>query len=210
MNKVLLNIVMPVYNRLQLTQKSLLHLKKAKLANSAVPFVITVVDNGSDEPLREKLIFLKEEGIIDNLFLLQKNMGIACACNIGWLAVESDFFLKMDNDVVIQNPNFIQNLLKMYGLVEPFSTLGPAANRDMIPSSPKIKETPYGLLALCPKTLPGNALLIPKIVSDVLGYFNEDYGLYGAEDGDYGVRLNFAGFKQYYYRHQEYFTLEGK
>ena len=208
MNKPLLNIVIPVYNRLHVTQKTLLHLKKVKCMTNSVPFVITVVDNGSDEELRKKLIFFADEGIIDNLFILQKNMGISCACNIGWRAVDTDFFMKMDNDVVIHNTNFIEDIFKMYDLVEPFSNLGPAYLQSMIEESPSIRETPFGKMALCTKTLPGGALLIPKVIYNILGGFNEEYGLYGGDDGDYGVRMNFVGFKQYYYTYQKYFTME--
>lgn len=38
----------------------------------------------------------------------------------------------------------------------------------------------------------------------MIGYWNEEYGLYGAEDGDYGVRMQCLNFKQYYYLGEQY------
>ena len=84
----ILNITIPVYNRYKLTVETILSLRKVK---NTIPFVITVVDNGSEAPLRNKLIELKEANIIDNLFILERNMGISCACNIGWKLVDANF-----------------------------------------------------------------------------------------------------------------------
>lgn len=56
-----------------------------------------------------------------------------------------------------------------------------------------------------PRQSAGQAVLIPKAVSDELGFWNEEYGLYGGEDGDYGLRMSCAGFPQYYYHGPDYF-----
>ena len=66
-------------------------------------------------------------------------------------------------------------------------------------------RTPDGVLGRCVTHIQGQAILIPKDVSDILGMWSEDYGLYGAEDGDYGARMNSAGFQQYYYLGPEFF-----
>ena len=63
-----------------------------------------MVDNGSDAPLVRKLIDFKERGIIDYLFLLPTNMGVACAANIGWQLVDAPIYMKLDNEIVITEP----------------------------------------------------------------------------------------------------------
>ena len=204
---VILNVTVPVYNRFHLTQKTLLALKKQK---RTIPFIVTVVDNGSEKELQDRLVEFAKNKIIDRLFLLDRNMGVACAANIGWRSVDSSYFLKLDNDIVIKDSDFIYKLISLHKYVEPLSTFGPALFHEWIASSDYIKETPYCKIAKCSSNLPGGALLIPRGVSHFLGRFNEDYGLYGAEDGDYGLRMNVANFKQYYYEHKNFFDHEGK
>ena len=206
MTKPVVNITIPVFNRYELTQLTIIHLNKM---DRSIPFVITVVDNGSEERLRNKLIEFKENNLIQNLFILDKNYGISCACNIGWQSVDAPFYLKCDNDIIVHDRFFLKNLLNLYSSVEPMSTLGPALLDTMILNSPKIIEKGNYKLAVCTSNLPGGALLIPKCVNDILGFFNEDYGLYGADDGDYGMRMNQANFHQYYYTYQTFFKHEG-
>jgi len=191
----MLNITMPVFNRYELTQAALLALRKC---SQDVPFTVTVVDNGSDANLVDKLIEFKKRGIIDKLFLLEKNMGISCASNIGWEMTDAPFYMKLDNDIVIQDRDFFSKVFKLWSHGEPLSTLG-GASRQMLLQNPGAIRTKDGTLGLCANTLAGYAIFIPKQVSDILGFWSEDYGLYGAEDGDYGLRMNFVGFKQYYY-----------
>src|SRR5207247_2618503 len=42
-------------------------------------------------------------------------------------------------------------------------------------------------------TLGGACILIPKRTERLLGCWCEDYGLYGEEDADYGMRIGLAG-----------------
>jgi GT2 family glycosyltransferase len=88
MPKPVLNITIPVFNRFHLTQKTLLSLRRSA---QTVPFVITVVDNGSKPELVQRLCEFHASGIIDNLYLLPRNMGIAAAANIGWEQVSAPF-----------------------------------------------------------------------------------------------------------------------
>ena len=190
------NITMPVFNRFHITQKAILALRRT---SQAIPFTLTVVDNGSDSDLVAKLIELREYGIIDHLYLLPENMGISCAANIGWQMMDAPFYMKLDNDIVIKDHNWLPKLFKLWQHGEAFSTLGGAHNEKMLLEVPGAIHTPDGILGKCGTNLPGQAILIPKVVSDVLGMWNEDYGLYGGEDGDYGARMSCIGFPQYYY-----------
>lgn len=196
MRQPAVNITIPVFNRFVLTQKTLLALHKSR---GGVPFSITVVDNGSDPPLVSRLRELHQAGIIDKLFLLPENMGISCACNIGWAMTDAPLYMKLDNDCLIQDPGWLEKLFRLWRHGAPLSTLGPAWTEEQLLANEGALHTPDGILGICRTNLQGSALFIPKAVSDILGFWSEDYGLYGAEDGDYGLRMTCADFPQYYY-----------
>ena len=198
-----INITIPVFNRLEKTQQTILALRKT---HQTIPFVITVVNNGSEPELSSRLLEFKKAGIIDNLFVLKRNMGIACAANLGWRLVEAPYYMKLDNDVVIHDKNWASKIFTLWRHGEPYSTIGGAYDYAMLTHFPGHVSTPDGILGLCLSNLPGHAILVPRHLSDILGYWNEDYGLYGAEDGDYGLRMNAAGYKQYYYNTETILT----
>lgn len=192
----MVNITIPVFNRLALTQKAILALRES---GGRVPFTLTVVDNGSEPPLVSRLKELHRDGLVDKLFLLPRNMGISCACNIGWAMTDAPCFLKFDNDMLTRDPAWLEKLFALWRHGDPLSTLGPAWTEEQLLANAGALDTPDGVLGICRTNLPGAVLFVPKAVSDILGFWSEDYGLYGAEDGDYGSRMNSAGFPQYYY-----------
>ncbi|MDR2051191.1 MAG: glycosyltransferase [Deltaproteobacteria bacterium] len=200
------NITMPVFNRYEATQKALLALRKS---SRQIPFEVTVVDNGSEQALVRRLLEFKEGGLIDHLFLLPRNMGISCAANIGWEMTPAPFYMKLDNDTVMTDPQWLLKLFRLWRHGDPVSTLG-GADPETLVKNPGALHTEDGILGICTTNLAGQAILIPRAVSDALGYWSEDYGLYGAEDGDYGLRMNCAGFPQYYYSAQDFFVDLGK
>ena len=198
-----INITIPVFNRLEKTQLTLLALRKS---SQRIPFSVTVVNNGSDAELSKLLVQFASDGIIDHLYVLKKNMGIACAANIGWQMLDAPFYMKLDNDVVIADKNWSSKIFALWKHGNPFSTIGGANNYAMLSRYEEPLQTDDGPLGTCHTNLPGHAILIPKSISDILGRWNEDYGLYGAEDGDYGLRMNIAGLKQYYYNAEPLLT----
>ena len=191
-----INITIPVYNRLDSTKKTLLSLKKN---TPHWPHAVTVVDDGSEKDVGEFLLAMKKAGLIDNLFLLEENVGIAAACNVGWELVAAPFFMKLDNDMEIRSRTWLETIFGLWSLVEPQSTLGPALSEADLLGGHPLPPTPYGKISACTGNLRGCALMVPKQVSDVLGRFNEDYDKYGAEDGDYGLRMRVSDFVQYMY-----------
>ncbi len=200
---VLCNVTMPVFNRPTTTERAI----RALAATSReTPFCITVVDNGSEPPLVKALLRLREEGLIDNLFLLPRNMGVACAANVGWELVPTALYMKLDNDTAMTRRHWLRDLMALWSHGHPISNLGGAFDAAMLHKTPGCLQTPDGELGLCVGNLPGQAVLVPKAVSDMLGFWNEEYGLYGGEDGDYGLRMQNAGLPQYYYFGPDYFT----
>ncbi|MDR2819566.1 MAG: glycosyltransferase [Desulfovibrio sp.] len=194
-----LNVTIPVYNRFRLTQRTLLSLRRCV---QTIPFVVTVVDNGSDKALGQRLLEFHKTGIIDHLFRLPRNMGIAVAANIGWRMVGAPYYMKLDNDIEILDPQLLSKLFRLWSYGKPLSTLSPLwEDRKHILEQDDAVKTPDGALGV-DSTITNGAgagILIPRPLSEILGLWNEDYGLYGAEDGDYGLRMKCAGFPQYLY-----------
>lgn len=203
-SSMIINFTMPVFNRYEATQMALLALHKSR---RDIPFTITVVDNGSEKRLVERLRELHQAGIIDKLFLLERNMGIACACNIGWeMSASADFYCKIDNDTMPVRPDWIPELFRVWRHGAALSNLGYSLSDNSLQKS--VLQTPDGSLGVCESTLPGTGIFIPKAVSDILGYWNEEYGRYGSEDGDYGMRMLFTGFPQYCYYYKDYIRFD--
>lgn len=196
------NVTIPVFNRPDTTVATILALRST---SQEVPFDITVVDNGSDAHLVNKLRDLHAKQIIDHLFLLPRNMGVACAANIGWELVPAPLYMKLDNDTAMMRRSWLASLQALWSHAHWPSNLGGAFNMDMLCRAPGAKHTPEGPLGLCLTNLPGQAILIPTEVEQKLGKWNEEYGLYGGEDGDYGLRMNYGRMPQYYYHGPDYF-----
>ncbi|SDF24805.1 Glycosyl transferase family 2 [Desulfovibrio legallii] len=196
------NVTIPVFNRPAATQAAIEALGRTA---RDVPFCITVVDNGSEPDLVRSLQLWREEGRIDRLFLLPRNMGVACAANVGWELVDAPLYMKLDNDTAIIRRHWLRDLLALWRHGRQPSTLGGAFNREMLRKMPGGLVTLEGELGLCADNLPGQAILIPCAVAEQLGRWNEEYGLYGGEDGDYGLRMRCAGLPQYYYLGPDYF-----
>jgi len=114
-NNEFVNICMVTYNRLKFTKQSIASITE----HTKYPYVLTIIDNCSVDGTREYLIKLKNEGIIKNLILLNKNIGVAKASNIGWLLEpQSKYYLKIDNDIVIQKYNWLSNMVEIINFKE--------------------------------------------------------------------------------------------
>ena len=192
----LINITIPVFNRPELTRVTIESIRNTR---TSIPYVVTVVDNGSDRETVDILLRLKAEGLIDTLLLVESNLGVSLAANLGWQAVESDLYLKLDNDIQLIDPDWLTGVFARWNAVGTHSAIAPVW-REGLYQQGTIIRTPAGELRRCPDSIAGCAMFVPRSVSDILGYWTEDYGLYGAEDGDYGVRMRLAGLPQYYYR----------
>jgi glycosyltransferase involved in cell wall biosynthesis len=186
----LTNIVMPVFNRYDETLITILAVRRMTRRR----VVLTVVDNGSDDALRGELNRLADEKVIDNLFLLERNYGIAPACNLGWRLVDAPFFMKIDNDTEVISDMWLENIFGMWGKDRYTSLMGPVWNYD---SPLGRRDTPRGSMWTLPVSFHGTAFLVGKKVHGRIGFFSEDYGLYGEEDADYCLRCHHIGVRKY-------------
>jgi hypothetical protein len=132
--------------------------------------------------------------VIDHLFILERNHGVSPACNLGWRLVDSSFFMKIDNDSKILSDMWLENIFGMWGKKRHSTLMGPVWGHD----SPLGRvDTPYGSLWTLPVSFAGTAFLVSRKVHGQIGFFSEDYGLYGEEDADYCLRCHRIGVRKY-------------
>ncbi len=190
------NICMVTFNRLEFTKSSITSIFQF----TCFPHVLTVVDNGSTDGTVEYLQTMKKEGIITNLILLKENVGVAKASNLAWSQEpEAEYYMKFDNDIVIQKPHWLEHMVEVMDASPDLAML--AYNFEPISYSIQIIKGQQ----VRPKTgnLGGACVLIPKRTQEQLGFWCEEYGLYGEEDADYGLRLKLAGLNQAYMEDEE-------
>ncbi len=178
------SVTVVTYDRPDLTLRCLEALRE----KTARPFSLTVVDNGSEAGLRAELAGLHGAGCIDKLYLNRRNMGVSVAANLGWAQTDADHYVKLDNDIIVQDPAWLDELAALaeegafamsgYRLCSWHGT-SPAR----LPSGREYQAT-----GACG----GGCVLIPRAAHARLGFWNEDY-LYGWEDLEYGNRAAQAG-----------------
>lgn len=186
------NIGVVTFNRLEFTRQAI----AAVLKYTDFPYVLTVVDNASKDGTTDYLKEMQREGYIDNLVLLDENVGVAKASNLAWHQEPSaSHYLKLDNDIVIRKPGWLGKMVSVTDRVlrigvlaynfEPISY--PLSNVESV----AVRVKPVGNLG-------GACILIPLRTYELLGVWCEDYGLYGEEDRDYGFRVSLAGLLNAY------------
>lgn len=185
MQRPLVNITVVTHNRLKLTRRTI----ESVLSFTRESFALCVVDNASHDGTRAYLRELLAQGRIQHLTLFKKNMGVACACNTGWAAADAEYFLKLDNDIEIQHHGWLANLTQFF---KPGGGVGAVAYK-VIPDNarPSLHVGPTAVYEV--EFCGGACLLTSRAVRVLLGNFCEDYGVYGEEDADFGVRVGLSG-----------------
>ncbi len=185
MQRPLVNITVVTHNRLELTQRTI----ESVLRFTQEPFALCVVDNASHDGTRDYLRGLAAQGRLQHLTLFEKNMGVACACNTGWAAQDAEYYLKLDNDIEILHQGWLENLTQF---LKPGSGVGTVAYK-VIPDNaqPSLRIGPTAIYEV--EFCGGACLLTTRQVRLELGNFCEDYGVYGEEDADFGIRAGLTG-----------------
>lgn len=185
------NIGIVTFNRLEYTRRCI----ESVLLHTDYPNIITVVDNNSRDGTREFLKDLKSKGLIKNLVLLDENIGVAKASNIAWLLEpSSEYYLKFDNDIIIQKSPWLAPMVEK---IRGVPVLGAVAYNFEQMSYPHQTINGHSI-RLKHGNLGGACILTAKRTEKLIGYWCEDYGLYGQEDLDYCIRIQLAGLLNAY------------
>jgi len=191
------NIGVITFNRLDFTKQAITSIVKY----TSFPHVITVVDNGSQDGTQKYLKELHKTGIVKNLILLEQNIGVAKASNLAWLQEpKSLYYLKYDNDIVIQKNNWLSSLVTVIDAIPELGVIG----YNFEPVSYPLQDIRNHRIRVKEEgNIGGACFLIPKRTENILGYWCEDYGFYGFEDVDYSFRVKLAGLMNGYMEDEE-------
>ena len=192
MNNKIVNICVVTFNRIEFTIQSL----PSIIDTVDYKSIITVVDNCSGDGTVEYLKDLYNKKRIDNLFLLNENIGLAKASNLAWKYFEeAEYYIRIDNDIIMRKSNWLSGMVDVLENAPEIGLLGYNLETRSYP----IEEIRgYKLRVKRVGNVGGGCIMIPKRTSDKLGYWCEEYGLYGEEDYDYNVRVGLSGLLNAY------------
>jgi glycosyltransferase involved in cell wall biosynthesis len=186
------NIGLVTFNRLEYTKQSI----QSILKTTHSKWKLTVVDNGSTDGTVEYLQKLHKESYIDRLICLESNIGVAKASNIAWLLEpNAGFFVKIDNDIIIKKDCW---LFDMITLIKANARLGLVGYNVEKKTYPLIENANATRLRKTDENIGGAVVLIPEKTRNLIGYWSEEYGLYGEEDADYSARVKAIGLEYAY------------
>jgi GT2 family glycosyltransferase len=197
-------------NRTELTKKTVTHL----LPQLREEDELLIVDNGSCYATRKFLSsFSKDENV--HVVHLEKNIGTAKAVNIGWMQRKpGQYCVKIDNDVIIDNDNWIAEMeeamqhdkalgilgLKRKDLMETpyFPDINYRSSLKMLPHEPGERW----IIIEVAKHIMGTVTMFSPELLDKIGYLYQPT-VYGFDDGIACVRARAAGFYNAFLPHIE-------
>lgn len=183
-----LTITIVTRDRLPLTKTCLASLMPT-IAGKDV--TVCIVDNGSTDGSVEYLRSFVRDYPQIRLILLPRNMGVSVGANLGWASFPAEYYMKLDNDIEIREPGWLDRLLDFSRANNDTAMVGYRyfERHEMHPVRLAGDETFWA--SVCCN---GGVALVPRRISAVCGYWCEDYGVYGHTDVDYSNRAKLGGF----------------
>lgn len=185
-------MMMVTYNRLDLTKQTLNSLWET----TKEPFQLVVVDNGSSDGTIEYLQNMQKTAPMKmHIVPLQENQGIAVGRNIALREANklgTKWFCTIDNDVKMPD-GWLGECVDILTSNKGYGAIG--VNMEITNIYPlvtkggfKFQDKPQGNLGTA-------CMVFRKQLHQMIGYFTTEYGMYGEEDADFGMRARVAGFK---------------
>lgn len=189
-----ITLMMATYNRLDLTKNMLQNLLKSTKCN----FNMVIIDNGSSDGTRDYLneFANSDKGYLQNLVLKfnDTNLGIAVARNQSLKIadeLDTDWYCTLDNDVIMPD-GWLQECISILKVNKNYGMVGVNMEDNSYPivtlNGCTFQNKPEGNLGTA-------CIVFPKSTHKMLGFFNTEYGIYGEEDADFGMRARFVGYK---------------
>ena len=187
----MLSIMLVTYNRLELTKQTFENL----FATTKIPFRLIIVDNGSVDGTINWLKGLQKPALCETLDLIlnNENKGIAIGRNQALKKADEyndEWLCTLDNDVLLPN-NALQECIEIIEANPKFSI------------GVNFENVKFPLITRNGKTFQykkeGNAgtacVVFARKLHKLLGFFNTEYGRYGEEDSDWGMRSRVVGYE---------------
>jgi GT2 family glycosyltransferase len=186
-------LMMVTYNRLDHTKRTIDGLKKSV----DIPYKFVIVDNNSTDGSVEFLEDFAKQNANVHLIKNSENKGIGVARNQGLAAandLDTDWYCTIDNDVEMPD-GWLSDCIDILKNNAAFGCMGV----NMEPNPYPMVEMNGRKFQLKPNGNLGTASLVfNKKLIKLLGSFNIEYGLYGMEDSDFGMRIRVLGLKMGY------------
>lgn len=189
------HIVVTTLNRLEYTRECLEALWEIE---AGYPWKLTIIDNGSDQEAKEFLLDLwhNRGSLLKEIIYLKENEGIPYAYNLGWHNGPKDYYLKLDNDMVVRREGWLANLIEAADTIKQGGVFGYNVEQQSYHL-----ENIDGMLVRPKKSgnLGGACFLIPKRTFEEFGYWYQ-FGdkKYGEEDCEMSLRIARAGYLNIY------------
>jgi glycosyltransferase involved in cell wall biosynthesis len=204
------DIMMVTYNRVSLTKQTLESL--IKTTNSSYNLIV-VDNNSSDDTIQYLKDFFAhnfDKTEMMNGYIIKQNSenhGIAIGRNICLKLSRSDWLATIDNDVLLPNGWLGQciDILKQNNQIAAIGVNMEGKKYPIIKESGiEFQEKPQGNLGTA-------CMVFNRSIHLLLGYFNHlDYGKYGEEDADFGMRIRVLKLRLGYLRQNGQHIGEGK
>ncbi len=202
------SIIIPVFNKLELTQQCLMHLAEV---TKEISYEVVIVDNHSSDGTSEFLQSLDGDiQIIQN----STNVGFAKGCNQGAQAAKGKHLVFLNNDT-IPRPGWLEALVHE---VDAHPDVAVVGSKLLYPDNTiqhagvvfsRLFHTPYHLFSGAPENIPAAnvrkeyqavtaaCMLVRKNIFEKIGGFDEGF-VNGFEDVDLCLKIRKLGEKVIY------------
>ena len=186
-------LMMATYNRLDLTQRMIEHLFKVDPGRD---YNLVIIENNSVDGTRDYLANLAKPERLKELKIIlnEENKGIAIARNQGLNGadeLETTWYCTLDNDVEMPE-GWLQECIDILSANKTYAAIGVNMEdkpyRHVTKNGFTFQDKPQGNLGTA-------CMVFTKAIHKMLGFFNTEYGPYGEEDADFGMRIRALGFK---------------
>jgi GT2 family glycosyltransferase/glycosyltransferase involved in cell wall biosynthesis len=203
------SIIIPIYNALPYAQACVERLLRD---DSAVPFEIILIDDGSQPPVRDWLLGLQQRRDSGRLFFLSfdANRGFAAAVNAGAEVARGSLLCLLNSDTLITR-GWLERMMAAMDARPDLGLVGPTTNMagnlvQVDPEAPQHPE-PAALEAFAAKRhadrrvveVPGRlvffCVLIRKHLWTAIGGVSTEYGSGNYEDDDFCLSARMAGYR---------------
>ena len=196
MQKNSCDIIIPVWDQLKTTQDCIESITR----NTAYPYRLMIVDNGSGKETRDYLDSLKAgAGLNIELIRNEKNLGFVKAVNQGMKASSAPYICLMNNDTIATD-GWLEEMVKIAEAGPEVGIVNPSSNTfGQDPCGGSIEEYAAALKRFAGRTQElyaarGFCMLIKRDLIERIGPFDEIFSIGYFEETDFSYRAQAAGF----------------
>lgn len=190
------DIIIPVWNHPEMTRSCVNSIKK----HTHFPYRIIIIDNASDEPTKQYLSSLKEEGEKAVVIKNEENQGFIKAVNQGMRYSNAPYVCIMNNDTVATD-GWLGESIAIFRKNDDIGVINPSSNTScQFPGKLDIESYAKTLDAFKGKyqelyTCRAFSMVVKRAVIEKIGYLDDSYGMGYFDDTDYCKRAQASGYR---------------